>query len=665
MAMLLGVIYNEAGAQMGPTSLFEAPDTLCINQPVLLKSNVGDASSFYWGFCSGYLLNNPVTNNLGTTFGFTNPSAIEIAKDGEDYYAFVLTSGADSLFRLAFGNNLGNTPIVTNLGNLSTTVPQSASSLYMIKEDGKYYLFATGGTDAASSSIARFDFGNTLSNTPNSVNFGNLGGVLNAPDGIVIVKEANGTFFGYVVNTATDELIRLSFGGNISLTPITTNLLNPSLSFLNAPNDIAIIKENNNWYFLITNGGDNSLSRLNFGTALSNAPTGVNLGDLGTLDAPNGISIVKDCGSTYAFITNSGNAKLIRVEIPGISSTYTATTLNTLNSPADITRVIRMRDSLFAFVPNALTNGLTAVIFQQCSSSTIRSSTSATPPIYEYQTPGLYNVYLAIDEGLPTAQTLCQQIRALPIPGLTLSPDTLICQGDTVQLIALVSGALSYKWTPNYNISSDSVFLISAYPQYSVGYTVVIPFANGCIIDTTVNVAVGKNHADAGRDRIIADGSATTLGGPYTTVEQSNTYAWTPNQFLDDGFKPFPQARPAYDITYYLTVTDTNGCVDIDTVVLRVDCADVNLPNAFVPGSKSTSGTNKFGLLNRSIIKLSYFRIYDRWGKLVFETTDPSREWDGTYNGEIVPMGVYVWEADGFCTTGRRVQNKGNVTLLR
>jgi gliding motility-associated-like protein len=91
---------------------------------------------------------------------------------------------------------------------------------------------------------------------------------------------------------------------------------------------------------------------------------------------------------------------------------------------------------------------------------------------------------------------------------------------------------------------------------------------------------------------------------------------------------------------------------------------DLYVPNAFAPGGMA-DGANKFGILNYNIAKLNYFRIFNRWGELVFETNNPAAKWDGIYNGKPAAQGVYVWEADGYCTSGVRINKRGNVTLLR
>src|SRR5690606_19361354 len=100
-------------------NLFSAPDTVCVRQPVyLVDSFTKPAESYYWGFCSGYLFNTAIGFNSGTIFN-NKPTAIEVAKDGADYYMFIAirataASSSDSLIILSFGNSLSNTPDTLN-----------------------------------------------------------------------------------------------------------------------------------------------------------------------------------------------------------------------------------------------------------------------------------------------------------------------------------------------------------------------------------------------------------------------------------------------------------------------------------------------------------------------------------------------------------------------
>jgi hypothetical protein len=646
-------------------SLFSAPDTVCVRQPVRLTSNT-TASTYYWGFCSGYLKNGATGADLGSGFSFNGADAIEIAKDGSNYYGFVANAGSRELLRLNFGASLNNVPTVTNLGNLNNTVPQLISSLSIVKDSNRWYMFAAGGSTSANASFARFDFGASLANTPNSVNFGNPGNLMKQPVGISVAYDGF-NWYGYMADKQTNELLRLNFGNNISLTPILTTWGN--VGTLSGPSDLVLVKESGNWFILATNETTSTLSLISFGANLASIPAGNNLGSIGNkLFGPSGITLIKDCGSYYAFVTDRLANDITRIEIPSFTGAYSATLLgNTsgLAGPSAIATMIRDRDNLYTFVTNA-GNNLSQITFAQCTNSSIPSSASATPPAYSYDVPGIYNVYLATNEGLPTMAVDCKQIVVLPIPSMSLRSDTVLCQGDTITLFAQGYQA-TYKWRPYYNISDTQGFKVRAWPEYSLSYYVTLTYPNGCIVDTPIHIDVSKVKADAGPDRIIADGASTLLGGPLTSTAGSYTYTWSPGIFLDNTTLMNPRSTPAYDITYYLTVLELNdnlGCTDIDTVIVHVSCNDLNLPNAFVPEAK-VAGANRFGLLNWQIIKLNYFRVFDRWGKEVFTTSDPSKQWDGTINGDPAPFGVYVWEADGFCSEGRRFTKSGNVTLIR
>jgi gliding motility-associated-like protein len=86
------------------------------------------------------------------------------------------------------------------------------------------------------------------------------------------------------------------------------------------------------------------------------------------------------------------------------------------------------------------------------------------------------------------------------------------------------------------------------------------------------------------------------------------------------------------------------------------------MPNAFAPGN----GTNNtFKVSKRGIAQLRYFRVYNRWGNLVFETNDINQGWDGRYKEKEQPTGVYVYSIEAITNTGNIFSKNGNVTLIR
>lgn len=664
--------------------MFEAPDTVCIKQSVQLISNVPDEKSHYWGFCSGYLYNEPLGANLGDGFGFDGPSDIEVSKaDDGNYYGFVVNPGDNTFKRLNYGKDLGSVPEVTDFGDMDGIFPDAVNKMYLVRdpEDNHWYIFITYGQTPATSGLGRIDFGESLANTPNIVTFGNLENALDNPGGLFVSKQG-AEWYCFITNSSLNNIIRYNIGDNISLTPTSYETLNIPGADLAVPTDIGPILDNDNWYFFITNGNGaganpvfNSITRVDMGSDITNLnPTTANIkNDIPDLGYPSSIMFIRDCGRIHAFITNRASHDIVRMEMDNIEGPYDGTNFSKLGpgqtlSPTGISRIIRDRDNVYAFITNQADATLTRMLFEQCDDASISYSLTNQPPAYQYNTAGLYNVYYAVNEGMPDMRVQCKLIRALPIPALIiLPPDTTICEGDTANLRMISINAISFDWTPNYNISSPDKSEIRVWPEVSTRYNVRMPFPLGnCIVDTFIDVNVIQLKADAGPDRSIKDGATTMLGGPYTTPDDYYLRRWSPNQYIDDIYAENPTVQPPHDFTYYLTITDTatgTQCVDIDTVVVRVNCGNVNLPNAFMPERGGPRGT--FSLLNNKIVKLDHFNIYDRWGKQVFSTSDPTTGWDGTIGGEKAAVGVYVWEVDGFCESGQRLTETGNVMLVR
>jgi len=105
------------------------------------------------------------------------------------------------------------------------------------------------------------------------------------------------------------------------------------------------------------------------------------------------------------------------------------------------------------------------------------------------------------------------------------------------------------------------------------------------------------------------------------------------------------------------------GCKAADTLNIYIDPNSIiAVPNAFAPG---TGSNGRLYVLKKGLVTLNYFRIYNRWGNVVFEAKNVDEGWDGTYNGVPQPIGVFVYQVEGVTNTGAIIKKKGNITLLR
>jgi gliding motility-associated-like protein len=241
-----------------------------------------------------------------------------------------------------------------------------------------------------------------------------------------------------------------------------------------------------------------------------------------------------------------------------------------------------------------------------------------------------------------------------------------ICYGESFRLNA--SGATNYQWYPVETIDNPAIANPVATPKTSTTYT-VISREGSCEVDTQhIPVVVrARPQFTAGPDKIITLGSAATLepSGTYKTI--SWLYNDSTLSCLDC---PRPNAHPYYTRTYWATATDEWGCSITDSVTVFVRCngSEIFIPNTFTPNG---DGQNDwFYPQGVGIDKMISFRIYNRWGEMVFENlnaplNNPASGWDGRYKGEALSPDTYVYLIISRCPSGETIQFKGDVSLVR
>jgi gliding motility-associated-like protein len=248
-------------------------------------------------------------------------------------------------------------------------------------------------------------------------------------------------------------------------------------------------------------------------------------------------------------------------------------------------------------------------------------------------------------------------------------PDTAICYGASVQLFAktdvINSGDFQFTWNPPDFLSAVNISNPVARPERDISYVVTIKNGNCGELSFPVFIRVGEvPDVVAGDDQTIFKGQEATLSA---TANEIVTYNWYPDYRLSCTDCRFPKATPEKDTTYYVQVVNEWGCTDTDSVRLRVIEActgdNVYVPNTFTPNNDGLNDI--FYVRGTELSNIRIFRIYNRWGELIFETPDISKGWDGTHNGRPVNSGVYVYYLEALCLNGQSILVKGNVTVLR
>ena len=286
---------------------------------------------------------------------------------------------------------------------------------------------------------------------------------------------------------------------------------------------------------------------------------------------------------------------------------------------------------------------------------------------------GTANYYvLGVDElgCLDTAQI---QINTFPIDA-SVEPFFNICLESFGQLEVINNASdqeLEYLWSPADVLDDPTSATPNANPEETTQFEVVVTNQFGCTetLSTQANVIDLQLNLDA-----TADPEEITLftENDFSILSTNNTvqvdYLWEPAESLDDPTSPSPTATPEETTTYTVIITDVNGCVGMDTVTVRVlnpPCIDpfIFIPTGFTPNNDGFNDV--LFIRSGDVIEELYFTIYNRWGQMLFETTDPSVGWDGTFQGELLSPDVYGYYLQVKCVNGEEFFKKGNITLLR
>jgi gliding motility-associated-like protein len=425
----------------------------------------------------------------------------------------------------------------------------------------------------------------------------------------------------------------------------------------------------------------------------------------------------KNCGAIYSNITVAAPAPLsasvsgtvnatceggangsITVTAAGGSGNYqyssggafqSSNVLNVLAGTYTVT-VKDVNGCLFA-IPNVtvgLTNNLSFTPIAdpapicEGTSTTLQLTTNAASFSWTPNQPGVVNdasvanavvhpsvttlFHVTMQLGVCTAQDEVN-VRVMPAPVPNAGPDGEICFGQNYQLQA--SGGIRYEWTPQRYLSdpfNGSPQVLQ--PERTITYSVTATDANNCSSlapdEITITVIPPIQIKVSPADTVVYAGDRFRL----IASSIASNYTWTPATGLSNAFIADPVVTaPSVDgavVQYEVTASTAAGCKGEGQAIVRVyKGPEIYVANAFSPNNDGKNDV--FIPFPVGIKQLKYFRVFNRWGQMIFSTTTLQQGWDGRFGGQDQPGGVYTWMVEGITHDDRKITKKGTVTLIR
>jgi len=239
--------------------------------------------------------------------------------------------------------------------------------------------------------------------------------------------------------------------------------------------------------------------------------------------------------------------------------------------------------------------------------------------------------------------------------------DTVICDNGRVRLNT-VSNAQSFSWDHASSLDDATLASPFASPATTTDYVLTATLGNCTLKDTVRIVVTAAPTVFAGDDVQIIKGDDAHL---QATVTNTASFVWSPTTYLNNPNTLSPiSVMPQETTTYKLTVTNAEGCSKSDEVTVTVLPYCIKVKNAFTPNG---DGVNDTWMVydQYDCLKNIRVQVFNRYGSKVYESTNYRNEWKGTYGGQSLPDATYYYVIDYTLISGRVLQVRGDVTILR
>ena len=293
----------------------------------------------------------------------------------------------------------------------------------------------------------------------------------------------------------------------------------------------------------------------------------------------------------------------------------------------------------------------------------------ATSATYATNQPGTYTVNVISSNGCVAAATGAVTLQLVRKPTVNFTYDKY-CAGFPTQFTdqsnTANSNVVTYSWIfgqgQGTSTQQNPVYTFPTANTYSVSLTVTPVACPSLATSITKPVSTVAPPADQryislnaveNRDLQL---EARVFGGA--------TYSWAPSSGLSSSTISNPIFNYNAQVDYVITITTGIGCIIKDTQLVRIfKEKEIYVPKGFSPNGDGNN--DKIFPRLVGVRTLNYFKVFNRWGQLIFMSTNINEGWDGTYKGVKQPMEGYVWIAEGVDIDNNIIKRTGTFLLLR
>ncbi|MEP7377125.1 MAG: gliding motility-associated C-terminal domain-containing protein, partial [Chitinophagaceae bacterium] len=571
------------------------------------------------------------------------------------------------------------------------TINQTVTNISCTAMNGAIDLTASGSTAPYTYAWAG---PNNFSSTNEDING------LVAGDYTIIVKDANGCTqtktikVGQSINTITlnqsvDNTVCTANNGSINLT--ANNGSAPYSYSWTGPNNFSSANEDLNgltagdYAVMVTDGNGCSAASTIKVSQVSNSITLNKVVTNATCNAKDGsINIIVNGGNapyTYSWAGPSGYTATTEDLSNLAPGTYELTVTDKNGCTSGITAVVDQSE----MAPNVVTNdiyscsrgnltdpnvtigsdqGLVFTYWYDAAATNAIADPASVPA-------GTYYIKGTNAYGCSSVKPVIVTVEATPV-FITANP-SMKCESKTVDLTdpAVTAGSDPRLTFTYWNDAAATSPLVNPEAVSESGtYYIKATAVGGCTFVKSVEVVVTLSKGNKSVRYPTVNASANT-SVQLTAREPGlvNNYTWNPPVGLNVSDRRDPVFSYDRDMEYTIKIEYDNQCPVVDTVLvlmrqITTNCvSDIFVPKAWSPNNDRHN--DKLSPIPVCIRELKYFRVFNRWGQLVFETSTLYQGWDGIFNSLPQVMDTYTWTLEATGEDGKHFKKAGNSVLIR